>query len=291
MFRDLGHRVETGDRANSHNDVLVAIHAEKTASQTRQFRMQCGGKTIVVVSGTDLYGQPQFSEAARDNLNAASAIVTLESSAVDCLPASLRSKTRTIYQSAVPPGGSISPLTSCFEVSVSGHLRKEKDPFLIVAAVKQLPHSSRIAVRHLGRALSAKYERQANGFAQTQKRYQWYGDQPHWKAKGLVARSRLMVNSSLMESAANSIIEAIVAGTPVLATAVPGNIGVFGESYAGLFEAKDSKQLAALLAKAETDSHFYRSLVQNAKKLAKRFAPAVEKSAWRKLLNQIATTS
>ena len=42
--------------------------------------------------------------------------------------------------------------------------------------------------------------------------------------------------------------EAVRGGTPVLASRVPGNVGMLGEDYAGYFEHGDAAGLAALLA-------------------------------------------
>jgi glycosyltransferase involved in cell wall biosynthesis len=74
-----------------------------------------------------------------------------------------------------------------------------------------------------------------------------------------------MVISSVMEGGANVICEALAADVPVLASHIPGNIGMLGEDYPGYFAAGDEKQLATLLSMAELDADFYADLLSHAR--------------------------
>ena len=98
-----------------------------------------------------------------------------------------------------------------------------------------------------------------------------------------------MVISSVMEGGANVVSEAIVAGLPVLASDIDGNIGLLGEDYRGYYKVKDEKSLAALLNRAETDAAFLRGLTAQIRKLQPKFRPAREVAAWRKLLKDLET--
>jgi hypothetical protein len=50
-----------------------------------------------------------------------------------------------------------------------------------------------------------------------------------------------------MEGGAHVIMEAVCSGTPVLASRVPGNIGMLGADYEGYFAHGDARGLAHLL--------------------------------------------
>lgn len=281
IFRQIGHRVTIDQKFHADCDMLIGIHAEKSVAQVNEFLSRYPYRQVlIVISGTDLYGQTSFSAAAKKALDAADGLVVLEGCAMQKLPAKLQLKTTIIHQSANPPKTISEPLKSCFEVSVCGHLRPEKDPFLAAKAIHLLPESSRIKVSHVGKALSADMKRNAEKLNKSIERYRWLGGKEHWKARQLVARSRLMVNTSKMESSANSIIEAVVAGVPVLATNVAGNVGVFGSEYVGLFPVGDAHALATLLFRAETDKKFYNLLSKQCKKVAKTFSFENEFQTW-----------
>lgn len=92
------------------------------------------------------------------------------------------------------------------------------------------------------------------------------------------------MQSSRLEGGANAVSEAIVAGVPVIASYVPGNIGLLGENYPGYFDFGDTRGLAALLWKAETDPKFLAELKMYCRRQAHNFDPQVELKAWSNLL-------
>lgn len=83
------------------------------------------------------------------------------------------------------------------------------------------------------------------------------------------------------------ISEAIVAGTPVVASRIAGNVGLLGETYPGYFDVGDTRELARLLWRAETDAAFLQILAEHVNGLAGMFAPAAEQQAWRALLAEL----
>ncbi len=62
-----------------------------------------------------------------------------------------------------------------------------------------------------------------------------------------------MVISSLSEGGANVISEAVVAGVPVLASRMDGNVGLLGGGYPGYFPVGDTPALARLLERLEQE--------------------------------------
>jgi glycosyltransferase involved in cell wall biosynthesis len=93
-----------------------------------------------------------------------------------------------------------------------------------------------------------------------------------------------MVVSSVMEGGANVIIEAVASGVPVVASRIPGNIGMLGRDYEGYFPVGDAAQLARVLERASRDAAFLTRLRQQCALRAPLFAPARERAEVSKLV-------
>jgi glycosyltransferase involved in cell wall biosynthesis len=81
-----------------------------------------------------------------------------------------------------------------------------------------------------------------------------------------------------MEGGANVIIEAVNAGVPVLASYIPGNVGMLGRDYDGYFPPGDDQALARLLDRASRDCAFLTALQKQCSRRALLFAPAREEA-------------
>jgi len=188
----------------------------------------------------------------------------------DELPARLRRKVRVVVQS------SASRLRHApvrhFRVCVIGHLREEKDPLRIVAA---LPHiDADVEVIHLGAPLDPQLVPRTDDA-----RYRWLGSVPHARALKWLASSHAMVISSRMEGGANVVCEALRIGVPVLASRISGNIGLLGKGYAGYFPVGDQRALARLVDRAAAEPRFYRGLKRQVASLRSTVAPQAEARA------------
>ncbi|MDO9466057.1 MAG: TIGR04348 family glycosyltransferase, partial [Thiobacillus sp.] len=84
-----------------------------------------------------------------------------------------------------------------------------------------------------------------------------------------------------LEGGANVICEALAADVPVLASHIPGNIGMLGEDYPGYFPVGDERQLARLMAQAESDPDFYARLRDHARRRRVLMRPEQEASRLR----------
>jgi glycosyltransferase involved in cell wall biosynthesis len=93
-----------------------------------------------------------------------------------------------------------------------------------------------------------------------------------------------------MEGGANVVGEAVVAGVPVLASRIPGNVGLLGERYDGYFEVGDTRGLAMLLDRCETELPFLQRLRRQLQSRRPLFAPARETRSWRRLLAELHRT-
>ena len=95
--------------------------------------------------------------------------------------------------------------------------------------------------------------------------------------------------SSRLEGGANVLSEAIVTSVPVIASRIPGTVGILGASYPGYFTVGDTRELTRLLIRAETEPDFLALLRSQGDSLVKLFDPAREQKAWAELMREIAT--
>lgn len=280
FLRRAGHRVSVALEWNGAPcDLLLALHARRSHASIMQYRAaHPEGPLVVVLTGTDLYRDLPGSADARRSLALADRIIVLQDEALRRLAPPLRRKTRVVYQSAAPRARRQAP-AGVFRVAVIGHLREEKDPFRAAAALARLPQDAAIEVVHVGAALQVGMEREARRRMQDEPRYRWLGGLAHARALAWLARSHLLVVSSRMEGGANVIAEAARLGTPVLASSVPGNIGMLGRGYPGYYPLGDERSLARLMARAEREPEFYRRLRRALAARRHLFAPAAERAA------------
>ena len=119
------------------------------------------------------------------------------------------------------------------------------------------------------------------------RRYRWHGEVSRSELKRRLATCWLMVLSSKMEGGANVLSEAIVHYTPVLASRIPGSIGLLGDDYEGYYDFADTRQLRELLIRCEQEPTVYHRLQQQVANRAPLFTPEAEKLAWKKLLSEL----
>lgn len=289
FLRQAGHRVDMGlSWQGEAADLLVALHARRSHAAIARFSEAYPARPIVLIlTGTDLYRDILVSPEAQVSLKLAHRLVVLQDQGLLELPVPYRAKTWVIYQSA-PAIASAQRPVRYFNVGAVAHLRAEKDPFRAVLATRLLPVASRIQAWHVGGELEPGMVRIAEDLAASAPRWHWFGARPHGETRRRIARSHLLVVSSRMEGGANVICEALTAGTPVLASRIPGNVGMLGEDYAGYFPLEDEQTLAALMWRAESDAAFYAQLVDQCAARAPLFAPAREAAAVQSLVAELA---
>lgn len=279
LLRGAGHRVRvmlewTGEPC----DLLIALHAKRSHASILAFRKEFPGKKLVVaLTGTDLYRDLPASREAKQSLQLADRVIVLQDAALAELSGAVRRKACVVYQSADPGRLRHSP-PARFRAVVIGHLRAEKDPFRAALALSHLPDED-LQLVHLGAALDPRLEREANSLMKRDPRYRWLGSLPHARALGWLARSHVLVVSSVMEGGANVIAEAARIGTPVIASRVSGNLGMLGRGYPGYFPLRDEAKLARLLHRSFNEKNFYEKLKRHLRERKARFAPAAERAA------------
>jgi putative glycosyltransferase (TIGR04348 family) len=289
ILRGLGHRVQILQRYTGQAfDVLIALHARKSASSVARFAHDRPGAPIVVaLTGTDVYGDIRTSPEARRSLALAHRLVALQPLAGRELPAGLRRRVRVIYQSAQKPPGPVHRARGTFEVCVLAHLRPVKDPLRAAMATRLLPASSQLRVLHLGAPLDPRLARRARREMRENPRYRWLGVRPRTQALRMLTRCRLLVLTSRLEGGANAVSEAVVCGVPVVSSRIPGSVGLLGADYPGYFAAGDTRALARLLTRIEREPAFYAALAARSRQLKPLFSPARERASWRRLLTEL----
>jgi putative glycosyltransferase (TIGR04348 family) len=292
MLAGMGHsaRVATGTVHGGY-DVLVALHALKSAEAVRRSREVHPDRPVVVaLTGTDLYRDIRTSREAQRSLELADRLVVLHDRAIEAVPRAYRDKTRVIRQSAERAPGGRPRRTDSFEVALVAHLRPEKDPLRAAMAARMLAASSRIRIVHAGRSLSGELAVQARREAASNPRFTWLGEVAPARARRLIATSQLLVLTSILEGGANVLGEAIVSGTPVVSTRIPAAVSALGSDYAGFFRVGDTRGLARLLARAERDPRFLQRLAAQTRARRHLFSPSLERDAWRSLLRELGAT-
>ncbi|HEX6005351.1 MAG TPA: selenoneine biosynthesis selenosugar synthase SenB [Burkholderiales bacterium] len=292
FLRRLGHRVRMEQTwSGAPADLMIALHARRSHDSARRYKSMYPTRPLIVaLTGTDLYRDITFDPDARKSLRIADRLVVLQDEAPKALSSSLRRKVRVIYQSAHPVKAPQAK-KSAFELVVSGHLRAEKDPFRIAAALEHLPARSTIEVIHMGGAMSPEMMPEARAWMARAPRYRWIGEVSHREAARRLGQSRAMVISSRIEGGANVVSEALAAGVPVIASRIAGNIGMLGRGYAGYFPAGNERALARLLWRVESDPEFYRTLKRQCAARRALVDPRRERRALERLIAELAPST
>ena len=281
--------------AQAEDDTLmIALHARRSAEAVAAWHARQGdGRLAVVLTGTDLYRDIEQDAAAQRSLALAGELVVLQERGPLALPESVRGKTRVIFQSTTARQ-TLPKSSRHLRAVMVGHLREEKSPVTLFAAVRRLADQRDIFIDHIGAALDPALERQAEETMATCSNYRWLGGRPHEEVRRRIQRAHVLIHASRMEGGAHVVMEAVASGTPVLASHIEGNIGMLGTDYAGYFPWNNESALAALLVACRASQSrrdgAYCLLEQLAEQCTRRtslFAPATEQAAVRQLVRDL----
>jgi putative glycosyltransferase (TIGR04348 family) len=266
FLRAAGHRVDistewSGDPA----DLMLALHARRSHASIKEFP----GPVVLALTGTDVYHDIHHSREARQSIDLARELIVLQSKAAEEVPGR---KVHVVVQSSSTRLRH-HPVKR-FRICVIGHLRAVKDPLLTLKALAHVQND--VEVIQLGELLEKDLRPKTDD-----PRYRWLGSVPHGRALKWLASSHAMVISSRMEGGANVVCEALRIGVPVLASRIPGNVGLLGEGYAGYFPVSDERALARLI---EQDQSFYEKLKRQIAPLRAMVSPRSEARALLKAL-------
>jgi putative glycosyltransferase (TIGR04348 family) len=282
------HRVRVTEHWRRGDEALmIALHARRSAPSMAAWRSRFPERPLaLVLTGTDLYRDIDADSSAQRSLHLADRLVVLNDLGARRLPAELRDRVTVCLQSASPRRPR--PRTARrLRALMVGHLREEKAPRTFFEAVRRLAHRPDIVFDHVGGSLDEALAAEALVLAAGYPAYRWIGALPHGATRARIAGAHLLVHPSLLEGGAHVVIEAVVSGTPVLASRIDGNVGLLGAGYPGYFETGDGAALAALLVRARDDARFLAALREQIGALAPRFAPERERETVLALARQL----
>ena len=268
------------------SDILISLHAVKGAPAVFDFRERFpDGRVVVLITGTDLYESlPAGSEIGLRALRAADRIVVVQEAAIARLPEDVRERAVVIPASLDAIAIKASPKVPPFAISVIGHPRPVKQPFLTIEAVARHPEWSGVEVWQIGEALDEESRRKAEEWEKKDARYRWFGGQPREEALRLCAESSLTINSSLLEGGANAVLEAMTMGVPVLASRIEGNEGLLGPDYPGYFDEGGLDKALQAIIEGKVDLHGW---VGQAAGRLPLFSREAESTSWLELLSDL----
>jgi putative glycosyltransferase (TIGR04348 family) len=278
FLRAAGHQVTLSQRwrPDPGTGMMLALHARRSHESMRAFHAMFPARPLLLaLTGTDIYRDIRISAQAQASLAMAHAFVVLQPEAIQELPQHLRARAGVVLQSCATRLRH-DPVSRTFRICVLGHLREEKDPLRALAALARLPRELGVELVQLGESLDPQLARAARAAMCAEPRYRWLGGLPHARALRWLASSHVMVISSRMEGGANVVSEAIRIGVPVIASRIPGNIGLLGADYPAYFTPGNERELAALIQRAATDRVFYRDLTRRVTALRPKVAPRNE---------------
>lgn len=268
-------------------DALIALHGLRSYESIRRFKKaHPHHPVILIMTGTDIYRDQKKSAKVTQSMEMADAIVVLQPAAIDSLPKQFHHKIRVIYQS-VKGVNKKTPPKRYFLASIIGHLRAEKDPFCAAQSLLLLPSNSRLQLIQLGKAMSPELKKQAISLEKKIPHYRWLGELSHASTLQWLSRSHIMIISSLMEGGAHVVSEAIAIGIPVIASDIPGNRGLLGDSYPAYYPVGDSAALSKLLTQAECNPSFYQKMSKAVAARKKITKPELEQRSIQKLLKSL----
>lgn len=280
----------------TRDTVMLALHARRSAASVQAWAKAHGPHGLaVVLTGTDLYRDIATDASAQQSLALAQRLVVLQAQGLLALPEALRAKAQVMFQST-SARQTLPKSRRHLRVVMVGHLREEKDPLTLMAAARLLSAVPGIHIDHIGAPLDAALGQAAQATARECPPYRWLGEQTHESTRRRIQRAHLLVHASRMEGGAHVVMEAVCCGTPVLASQIPGNVGMLGDDYAGYFEAGDAAGLAARLrqchaeltaAQAGVSPPLLAQLQIQCAARAPLFSPAAEQAALRRLVDQL----
>jgi len=227
--------------------LLLALHARRSADSIAAWAKAHPDRPLVVaLTGTDLYRDIATDASAQRSLALAHRLIVLQEQGPLALPVVLRDKCRVVQQSSTRRQ-TLSKTRGHLRIVVVGHLRDEKWPQTIFEAARLIAPGEGIRIDHIGRELDPALADAARATQAACPHYRWWGGLPHGITRSRIQRAHVLVHPSRMEGGAHVIMEAVLSGTPVLASHIDGNVGMLGTGYQGYFPPGDAHALAALL--------------------------------------------
>ena len=266
-----------GDYSGMGADVMVALNARKSAKAIARFRyLHPHSGLVIILTGTDINHPDVIDESSATwiSMKLADRLILLHAASLQQVPKKFRKKTQVIYPSVELPEQLTHKIYDSDEFSIvmAGNLRKEKNFELAFAAGARI--SAGLKMHHYGECNNHRSEHVVA-----------HGVVSHDVILEAMSKAHILLNTSLQEGGANAVCEAISMGLPVVASAIPGNVGILGDDYEGTFPSGDVDALVSLLEKVARDADFYALLKRQVVERASLFSYRRELTSWLDLLD------
>ena len=276
-------------------DAMLALHARRSAATIARWAAAHPDQPLVLaLTGTDLYRDIAVDAQAQQSLQLAQRLIVLQELGPRSLPPELRSKCSVVFQST-PRRPLVQKSSQEMRAVMVGHLRTEKSPQTYFAAARALAHRPDIVLEHIGAPLDAALGEEARQLAADVPNYRYLGELSHEQTLEHIANAHVLVHPSQMEGGAHVVMEAVMCGTPVLASRIDGNVGMLGFDYAGYFDCGNADQLTqALIACRDSQNPAPNQGLSKLAQLARQcnlrsplFEPETEKAGLLKLFDTL----
>jgi glycosyltransferase involved in cell wall biosynthesis len=277
-------------------DLAIAFHAEHCGPATKKICAERKKPYVVVFTGTDLNGKPQ--SATENAVNGASACVALCTSAARRardIFTEIPSGIDVIFQAVLPlpykPGSKLpdsAPELQAIQklVLVPAGVRDIKDPLRAIKALTPLAAiRPELTLWFVGPELEESCGEQLREAIVGISWAHWIGEVPRAELLPLMRRADVILSTSRSEGAApNSLLEAVLAGTPVLASDIPPH----KEFPGGAHCFRDDRLLRRKLEKILDDTTEAAREVRKLQEVVRhKHGLSAEQLAWDRLLGNV----
>lgn len=260
--------------------LLIALHARRSAESIYAWSNARPTQPLVtVLTGTDLYPAIEKDLVALRSLEQSTGLVVLQEQGVAALPANFRAKATVIYQSAKAwKPRLVKPMP--FTLRMVGHIRSEKSPETFLKLAQCFTPDNSIRFELIGGVIDPHLGERVREVSNQLSFFSWHGAMSHLATRTRIRNAHLLIHPSQLEGGAHAILEAVMSGTPVLASNVPGNVGMLGKDYLGYFEYGNVQQLKTLVCECQQSylkgKGLYFELLEQSSSRKALFHPAYE---------------
>jgi glycosyltransferase involved in cell wall biosynthesis len=274
-------------------DIIHALHAHSGGRTARLISDALNIPYIITLTGTDIY--EALHDARRDetlqSLEKAAAVVAFHGSVrktlTDTHPC-LAAKTRVIPQGVQTPGSfychhdDFRPEPGDFVILLPAGLRAVKNvTFPISPLVRLSEGGMKLYFAIIGPVLDTDYAAHVLSELEGCSFGHYFGEVGHTAIGWFYNASDIVLNTSKMEGGmANTVLEAMACGKPVLASDIEGNRSIITEGVTGMLYSGEA-EFEEKVVRLYRDADFRKTLGDNARKLiCETFSPRNEAAAY-----------
>jgi glycosyltransferase involved in cell wall biosynthesis len=274
-------------------DLAIAFHAAASGPVTQAIAKQRNKPYVVAFTGTDLNGKPSAgSESAVANASASVALCNSAARRARDIFTNLPTGVEVIFQAVAPlpykPGLAMpanAPKLESFQklILVPAGVRDIKDPLRAVKALTPLAAlRPELSLWFVGPELEEACGEQLREAIADLSWASWIGEVPRNELLPLMRRADVVLSTSRSEGAApNSLLEATLAGTPVLANDIPAHKEFPGSAFCFRDDRLMRRQLEVILDDSELAAREVRKLQEVVRH---KHGLVTEQIAWDRLL-------